>query len=411
MTGTPGARLGVIADDLTGAHATAARLRGQGRRAIVAWNAAELEGIDGDIVIDMRTRDRPVEPRELARDWTTALRAAGCTRIELRVDTTLRGSGHAELAGVLEATAGDDALVIALPAYPAAGRTTEGGVQTIEDSSGYFRITDTASRIFGTDSVHSMPLSVVGDGVEALVTEILSAWASGARRMMIDAAHDWHLAIAAAAVEAVHASVPHVVTVSSGAWLAHYPCASRPGVVVAVVASPTPANRVQLQALRQQAGVAVVASDPSEPLVLADVEAALGGDPWAIVLDTTNVQIDEVDATDPARHPAEAAARAARLVAETLLREGTRCAGFVVTGGDAAIHLVESLGASSLLPVREVEPLCPLGLLAGGRWDSVPVVTKGGVIGSPSTLLRLITAASIAPSRVAEVVSAKERHV
>ncbi len=89
---------------------------------------------------------------------------------------------------------------------------------------------------------------------------------------------------------------------------------------------------------------------------------------------------------------AHAAAEAARKVLEAAQSAGRRCRGLIVTGGDAAAHLVKALHARSLEPYGEVRPLCPAGILGGGPWSGLPLITKGGVIGDPDTLLALVAA-------------------
>jgi 4-hydroxythreonine-4-phosphate dehydrogenase len=60
--------------------------------------------------------------------------------------------------------------------------------------------------------------------------------------------------------------------------------------------------------------------------------------------------------------------------------------GLVATGGDIARAVLSSLGASGIHLVGEVEPGVPLGLADTPR--PLPLVTKAGAFGNPSTLKR-----------------------
>lgn len=391
MTGAAGPRLAVLADNLTGAHGSAAKLREGGRRVDVVWAPDQLEDVRGDVVVDMRSRDRAVRPADLARCWSERVAAAGHDDVELRVDTTLRGQTREELEGVL-ATAPPDTMVVAVPAHPGAGRTTLGGVQHVRDADGSYAIEDTAERLFGSAATATVPIDVVAAGTEAMLARLRGLRDGGVRRLLVDASHPAHLRTAAGATAVLRRDGP-VLTVSSGAWLAYRDvdpaAASVPaGVVVGVVASPTPANRAQLDAVHGCADVVVLPLPPDASL---DVDAALrriDDLTTAVVIDTIGTSAQHPDGSWGVR-----AARGAAELAEALERTGRRCSGFVATGGDAAAALVECLGARRLRPEREVQPLCPQGRLVGGRWDDRSLVTKGGVLGVPTTYLALLHAA------------------
>lgn len=407
MTYRSGASLAVLADDLTGAHANAARLSTRGRRATVLWHPDQLVNVPGDVVVNMRTRDRAEDPAQLSASWTTALLNAGFGQLELRVDTTLRGAAGDELAGVIGSLPRDP-FVVALPAHPAGGRTTVDGIQRVDDESGSYTIPDTVQRLFGNQPAAVVPLRWMHAGPEAILDQLRTHFEAGCRRVLLDVTREEHLRFAAEAVHALRTTVADLITMSSGAWLAFHPPSSLTGVVVGVVASPTSANARQLETLRNRGDVAVLDVDPRSHLDPATVLASVTTSTWAVVLDTTTPIPKEGETPSPGW--GASAARAARLVAETLEVAGLPCRGFVATGGDAAAHLVDELEAVALLPDREVEPLCARGQLVGGPWDSRTFVSKGGVLGDSQTLLRLLEAART-PSLLTENNSAKENHV
>lgn len=64
------------------------------------------------------------------------------------------------------------------------------------------------------------------------------------------------------------------------------------------------------------------------------------------------------------------------------LQEG----GLLLCGGDTALLLCRLLGAQGIRLEAEIEPGVPFGRLMGGVGDGLPVVTKSGGFGRPSTL-------------------------
>ena len=72
--------------------------------------------------------------------------------------------------------------------------------------------------------------------------------------------------------------------------------------------------------------------------------------------------------------------------------EGLTLAGVVAAGGETAGTLVEAFGARGIWLCDELEPGVPLGNLAGGEFDGLPIATKAGGFGSPDTLVRMTDA-------------------
>lgn len=200
--------IGVLADDLTGALGSAARLRAGGLDPVVVWKSEDLprELRPRAAVVDMRTRDSPAGPRATAAAWAERLRKMECTRFEQRIDAGLAGSPAEELAGLLEGAALRDAVVIAVPAWPDAGRVCVDG------------------RIDGVDvagALFEAPAEVVRP--EALEARV----AAGVTRLVVDGEGEADLRAAAVAVDRLERRHT-IVTASPGAWLRHHPVSARP---------------------------------------------------------------------------------------------------------------------------------------------------------------------------------------
>jgi uncharacterized protein YgbK (DUF1537 family) len=374
--GDAGPQIGVLADDLTGALGSAARLRDGGVEALVVWRPEDLPEAfrPRGVVVDMRTRDAPRGPRATACEWAQRLRDLGCARFEQRIDSTLRGAPAEELAGLLDGAGLADAVVVAVPAFPDAGRVCAGGRQR---AAGTSREAEVAPALFGAGAA----AEVVTAG--ALADRVR---AGAATRFVVDGAGDDDLRAAAEAVAVLERDGVPLVTASPGGWLRHHPLAagSRAEFVLVVLGSNTANNHVQLDALRGARGTAVVvAADGGEPAwdALEDGGATL-------VVETISGSSPDDDRRDPGL--ADRAADAAAALLGHAHERGLHCRGVVASGGHMASRLVDALDADRLGVAGEVAPLCPRGMLAGGPWSGLSLVTKGGLVGQDGTLTALV---------------------
>jgi uncharacterized protein YgbK (DUF1537 family) len=370
----PAPQIGVLADDLTGALASAARLREGGLETLVVWRAGDLPEAfrPRGVVVDMRTRDAPLGPRATAAEWARRLRDLGCARFEQRIDSTLRGTPAEELAGLLAGAGLEDAIVVAVPAFPDAGRICAGGRQR---ASATRREIEVAPAVFGD--------AVTVDVVEphALAGRVR---AGGATRFVVDGAADDDLRATAESVDALEREGVPIVTASPGAWLRHHPRAAgrRAEFVLVVLGSNTALNHRQLDALRAARDLVVAARDGA-----ADWDAIARGD-VTVVVETISDSAPDDERRDP--RLADGAADAAVALLGRAHERGLHCRGIVASGGHMASRLVDALDAGRLGALGEVAPLCPRGILAGGPWSGLHVVTKGGLVGEDSTLTALV---------------------
>jgi D-threonate/D-erythronate kinase len=381
--------VGVLADDLTGALASAARLREAGLRAVVQWRQQEPAAGATALVVDMRTRDYGTDPAVRAASWAAHLRALRCRRIELRIDSTLRGAPGAELSGALSGLALDDPWVLAVPAFPSAGRIVRDGALHAPSVDPPIIGRPIAPVLFerpervavlGLDTVERGPKEVVG-----AIRGSATSW------FIADSTGEEHLATLAEAAELLLADpdgrARGLLTVSPGAWLRyHRPPLPHPYPLV-VLSSATATNAAQLDTLRR--------ARPTQVLAAHDVLTGGAAVNWAAVRrDGAAVVVETI--TRPAADDAQAwvlstlAARAAARVVEDGAQRDLVCGGIVVGGGATGSALMDALGIGELVADGEVAPLCPHATVASGQWAGLPVITKGGLVGGPETLTQLV---------------------
>ncbi len=119
-------RIGLVADDLTGACDSALPFLAAGPVRVGLWPHVPR----GELACAAISTESRIETAEVS--YARSREAADGLRCDLlfrKLDSLLRGSPAAELAGVLDATGQPQARCVVAPALPAEGRFTVGGVQ------------------------------------------------------------------------------------------------------------------------------------------------------------------------------------------------------------------------------------------------------------------------------------------
>jgi uncharacterized protein YgbK (DUF1537 family) len=418
--------LALVADDLTSATDCGVQIARWGLsvtvplRPVEAWPA--LPPAD---VMSVTTESRlgaGADAYALTRRAAQQLWDIGYRHFYKSMDSTLRGHVAEELHAVLEVANPD--VVIAAPAFPTYGRTTQAGWQLLRGTP--MHLTE-----FGTDPVNPVRdanlaglLAPLGSAptllglaeVRAPESELaakLAALADTGHKLIIcDAAEEGDLARVVRAVARAQLRPTWLGSTGLAGHVGAYfrpaplptivdlPEHPRPGLIIAGTASEH--TRQQFDVLAQRTDVAILkanaralAGDEAETqaehdrgLAFALHSLARGQTPAIGVLsDRAEVAAVTARGAQAGLAPAAVAQRIsaglARL-AEAVVVEAA-ISGLVVTGGDTASAVCAALGAQAVEIVREVEPGIPLSRLVGPR--PVLVVIKAGAFGSPEALL------------------------
>jgi D-threonate/D-erythronate kinase len=389
--------IAVIADDLTGAADAGVQLVSAGYRTAVFFRESEVFGDDLDAV-SFDTDSRAMPAGFAAKRVLEATRAAREARIVYKkLDSTLRGNVAAELAAALGGARRE--RVVVAPAFPAAGRTTVGGIQRVHgvpvdetemanDPANPVREAHVPGLLAGAFS------SVGALGVEDLADpDLVRRALEDYECVVADAERD-------ADLEALVRAVPDPARVlwagSAGLALAlgsvyPGPCAGTAGVqrapirpVLVVVGSLSGVAREQVRRLVEAFGAVDVPVDGKESnavhKAIGAARKALGGGTCAVVRSTE----ERVASSESVLW------ELAEVVA--LLSEEGLFEGLVLTGGATAVGVARRLGAAGIRLEGEVEAGIPMGALIGPR--PYPVVTKAGGFGKPDTLVGAVVALS-----------------
>jgi D-threonate/D-erythronate kinase len=389
--------IAVIADDLTGAADTGVQLVHAGYRTAVFFRATEVLADDLDAVAfdtDSRTMPagfaakRVLEVAHLAREARVVYK---------KLDSTLRGNVAAELAAALGGAR--RGRVVVAPAFPAAGRTTVGGIQSVHgvpvDETEMANDPHTPVREAHVPSLLADAFSSVGAlGAGDLADpERVRRTLEDYECVVADADRD-------ADLEALVRAVPDPDRVlwagSAGLALAlgsvyPGPSAGAVGVqrvpvrpVLVVVGSLSGVAREQVRRLVEEYGEVGVPVGGGEPnAVQKAVETAreaLAGGTCAVV----HSPEDRVASS-------ESVLGSLAEVAWRLSEEGL-FEGLVLTGGATAVGVARRLGDCGIRLEGEVETGVPRGTMIGPR--PYPVVTKAGGFGEPDTLVGAVEALS-----------------
>lgn len=381
-------RLGVIADDFTGATDIAGFLVANGLRTVQLNGipAADLP-VDADaVVISLKSRSCPVEEAVSQSLASLAwLRDRGCPQFFFKYcstfDSTPKGNIGPVTDALLDALAED--FTVICPVLPVNGRTIYSGylfvngvplhessmrhhpVTPMTDSN-LMRLMDAQAR----GRTGNVPSSVMDKGVAALRAALAELKASGFRYAVLDALNDAHLTIMGQALEGMR-----LVTGGSGladgmtrVWGAKADAAagSRPprGNAVILSGSCSEITNAQVAAYRAAAPALPVSverciADAAYPEELVAWAVAQPRDGLAPLLYATTPpeRVKELQDRFGAEEASTAVERVFGILARRLLEAGFDQ--FIVAGGETSGVVTQSLGIGGFHIGPQIAPGVP----------------------------------------------------
>jgi uncharacterized protein YgbK (DUF1537 family) len=411
-------RLGVIADDLTGANDTGVQFARQGARAIVTldWHNLGSIGRHADVLV-LSTNSRRLPPAvaaQRARLAAQALRKARVPAIYKKIDSTFRGNVGAELDAILDVYPAR--LVILAPAFPPASRAVIDGTLTVKgipvhrtaigrDPVAPVRQSHlpTLLRAQSRREVRHLPLETLRIPFSRL-RRVIQAWRERDGGLVVaDAVTPADLARLARLI--LREDLQTVVVGSAGLAAAlgpargrrsrrrHRPVAARHPILV-VVGSPNPTSLAQVAWAERNGAISVHAETR---------EILAGRERFRLELERTVGKLrtelttgrDAILCLSQRSLGSSGKQRSLRPSASGTLSEFLGCAArrlargeklgaLILCGGDIAVATCRALGADGIILGGEVEPGVPWGRLLGGEHPNLPVITKAGGFGTPN---------------------------
>lgn len=419
-------KIGIVADDLTGANATGVLLNKQGfTSATVVQNSESDVSIELDaLCIDTDTRYATDEVvTERVSEAVKYFHGWGAEIICKRIDSTVRGKIGLEIDTVLD-NVGDDSVAIVVGAFPESGRIASGGYLLVDGVP--VQETDVAKdpikgihtsfipELIKEQSAH--PVGYIGlnhvlNGTKQLAASISEQIHEKNRIIVIDAVRDEDIDTIADAMALI--KEVQLVPVDPGPLTAAYATAYFDQLVekkkiILTVGSVTSLSRKQLQYVQKKTNTTPVyiAAEKLATLSKWREEVERGTE---IALNSLNEQdililTTELDAGNLvnlkslaaeqqttenvlAKKITDGLAMITRLVMQQTHHNIQGC---FTSGGDVTASLCAVTNAAGIELEEEVFPLAAFGKLMGGEFAGQPIITKGGLIGNEKAIYNCV---------------------
>jgi len=340
MRTSPRYEVGILADDLTSAADGAAPFVERGASAWIGRKCLPCR--DSDMVaIDSGSRSLPVaRAAEATASLTRQL--ASCGILYKTVDSTLRGHVRAELEACYAAS-GRQRLLFA-PAFPAAGRTTVGGIQLVDG-------VPVAETAYGRDPVHPAHHSALADLVPDTIPDAI----------LLDASTQ----------EELDARVAALPDPESILWV------GSPGMAVALARRLRPAAPVAMDK-GHKAGRVLVAVGSANIRSHRQGDRLTDMDGVALIRTPRSPEADSSGVLDRIAYAAAARLRTGEFDA------------LIATGGDTMDAILDRLGIDAFEILQELEPGFPLGKARLDDGGTLLIASKAGGFGDDDALRRAV---------------------
>ena len=340
-----------------------------------------------------------------------------------RIDSTLRGNVGAEIDAILDYL-GESYTAVVVPAFPASGRTCVGDIQMVNGVP--LQLTEVSrdpitpmsdsrvTRIVSQQTKRSVGYigieDVVGKSLHLL--EVLQAACEAYDIVVVDAITDHDVRAIAACCAA---SGYDIVSIDPGAFTAaradytfNRSKYETDQAILAVVGSATELTMKQIAYLKEKDVPFTIKANIARFFDAAEREAEITRLVEAIEQSVKKYQILAITTTESAADLLDFSKIAgaagldrrerSRVITDALAEAAVRVldsageaiGGLYASGGDVSVAVCERLGISGFDVKNEVIPLAIYSRLTGGTRHEMPVVTKGGLIGSPDTLFNCI---------------------
>ncbi|MCU6671503.1 four-carbon acid sugar kinase family protein [Enterobacteriaceae bacterium H4N4] len=386
----------VIADDLTGANDAGVSLAIRGKKVSVAFRTPFTGDTDA-LVINSDSRAMVAsEAAEKLALYAAEIDAAAW--LVKKIDSTLRGNPGAEVEALLTISGKRQAIIA--PAFPAAGRTTQGGVCLVKG----IPVTETE---FASDPKtpvrHAQVAKVLAEqtalnSVVVTPAQLAAALQGDTPLLIVDARTDAELD---QIIDAVSDGDERPLLVgSAGLCDALARRLARPRQLLAVIGSMSEIAQQQIQRAGEVAGVSRVLIDIDDVFrhemagYLQQIATALAAGQHCVVHTCTDGQArHQIDSVCQQRGLSRAAlGETISAFLGVLTRKALEShtpAALYVSGGDVAMAVASALDAQGFAISGQVAQCVPFGRFLGCRWQG-PVMTKAGGFGTETTLLEVL---------------------
>lgn len=417
-------RVGIIADDYTGAADAGVQFAKKGLRTSILTDPQRISEVAKRVDVIVVDTESRLDSKEIAYKKVALvsqeLNQIGVDFLYKKVDSTLRGNIGVEIDSVVDAL--NVSMVILCPAYPKNGRITVGGFHLLNQD--LIENTEMAKdpkspveeshiptlvRAQSKYKVSHIDISTVSKGFKALQKEITKHQNRGSRITVVDAMSQGDLKVIAKTVSTLNQ--PLLVCGSAG-LAEELPEAlnltrSEGKMVVVIAGSVSAVTAQQILKAEKSLNMKVVEVGMRQ-VFMGERERSLE---VSRVVEKVQEAFDERE--DVAIRWAESQSSAEEIkrfgrklgLEDDAMRKGIggvlgeislaiinggRVGGMVLSGGETAFNVYEALNILETQVEEEVLPGIPILKFIGGKADGIRVVTKAGAFGDEDTLVKII---------------------
>ncbi len=416
-------KVGVIADDLTGANGTGVKLSKQGFTSVTSFSHMPTSISDSNIVVNLDTDSRYIKPESAAdrvREYVRQLQDWEANVICKRIDSTFRGNIGAELNAILQSI--DNSVGIVVPSYPSSGRTVIGGYMLVNGI--LLHETDVANdpvnpmndsylpQILSEQTGQDIGLLELKDimlGVPSIVKKLRRFMEEGKRIIISDAVTNKHIETIAEAMVSIKEK--QCIPVDSGLLTSSFVSKKNKTVpekkntrVLVSVGSVTNVTKEQLQYLFNEMKLTPIpvhtdklikdeaAREEEIQRVVEEAEAVKDEKPVTVI--TTNypnqkiINFKQISVSEGVSEDRLAKRITAGLaeITKRLIQKDNIIKGCFFSGGDVTASFCETAEAQGIKLIDEVMPLAAYGEIIGGNFHGLSIVTKGGLVGGKTAI-------------------------
>lgn len=420
-------KVGIIADDLTGANATGVRLSKNGFHPATYFHYNDLLQDTHTDAIIVDTDSRYASEKVLGHRVGGSLQKLkkwGADILCKRIDSTLRGNVGREIDMILN-TVGEDAIGVVVPSFPDSGRITVGGYLIVDHLP--LHKTDAANdpitpittsyvpEIISSQTAHQVGVLTINDMTDdgdIFIGSFKNLVDEGNKIIVLDAVTNNDIEFIAETLS--NYTDQKIVPIDPGPFTSLYAKyrANQVGddrKIIVTVGSATKVSERQLVYLIDRLKVTPVIPDINKLATFdenwheeIDKSVKLAKQRMeeneVVVITTNEENLVIIDIKKIALSHGVTPDRVAKRITDGLATITKRLLdeaeheikGCYVSGGDVTASLASITLASGIKLLDEVGPLIAYGYLLGGKYEGLPLVTKGGMIGDRHTLYEAV---------------------
>jgi len=399
-------RLGIVADDLTGAMDTSGHFASWGLSTVVALDPSLP--LEADVAV-INTNSRAEDPDKACEKVRQALRSLAGRLIYKKIDSTLRGNIGVELEVAMEELACQKAVVA--PAFPAVGRTTVAGVLLVRG----IKVAETQ---FANDPVSPVQESHIPSLLErsterragCVAVEHINRGPRALYRKISGMPQD--IVVCDVTVQFHLTCIVQAAALAKGSWLLCGSAGLARELHLLLTKVPTGVSRLETSSLPAGQALAVVGTrnevaanqllkarhELGLPILNLEVERFNQGNALSEGIESILREADRLLGQGRGLALCTTFSRyvpTLRQLIPTVMAEAVAAilarhnlAGLFLCGGDIAAEVCRRLSVSAIRVHGEVEPGVPIGELISCQSPGMRVVTKAGGFGTEDVLIK-----------------------